>query len=86
MPCGTTTQRHYCAAVCVMKKQPYLTLVRVEVLWFLLLVVWNTFQRCTIVPIAPVVITQDAENAVSLYCSMTTHHQPALSWVVALLC
>lgn len=66
-------------------QQMYLALVRVEVLCLLPLVVRDAFQRSAVVPVTSVVITQDAENSVSLQCPMTTHHQPPLSWVVALL-
>lgn len=65
--------------------QSYLALVGVEVLWSLLLIVGDAFQRGTVVPVASVVVAQDAENAVSLQRTVTTHHQPPLSRWVALL-
>ena len=65
--------------------QSYLALVGVEVLRSLLLIVGDAFQRGTVVPVASVVVTQDAENTVSLQRTMTTHHQPPFSRWVALL-
>lgn len=63
----------------------YLALVRVEVLWSLLLVERDAFQRSTVVPVASMVVTQDAENAVPFQCSMTANHQPSFMWAVSLL-
>lgn len=62
-----------------------LALIRVEVLRPLLLVVGDAFQCRAVVPGAPMVVTQDAENTIALYCSVTTNHQPALRWIVTLL-
>lgn len=63
----------------------YLALIRVEVLRFLLLVVRDAFQGSAVVPIASVVVAQDAENSVALQSPVTTNHQPSFSRVVFLL-
>lgn len=62
-----------------------MALIGVEVLRSLLLVEGDAFQCGTVAPGGSVVVTQYAENAISLQRTVTTHHQSPLGWFVALL-
>lgn len=65
--------------------KPYLTLIWVEVMCFLWLVIRDTFQRGPVVPVSAVIVAQDAEDPVSLYCPVTTDHQSPFRWLKAFL-